>query len=144
MNKNETLHFQNVTPEGVVYADDVQKATIPTSSGEITVLPNHAPLVSVLKAGRLLVTKKNNPVVMAVSGGVIEVRPDSRVYVMADTAERAEDIDIARAEEARKRAEALLKQQTNIADVDFARIQAAIEKELARLDVGKRYKKLKP
>lgn len=137
------MQFSIVTPEGVVYEDDIQKVTIPTTAGEITVLADHAPMVSVLKAGEMFVHKNDNVVALSISTGMIEIRPTGEVIVLADTAERAERIDVERAEEARKRAEALLKEASNMADVDFARIQAQIEKEMARISVGKKYKKLK-
>ena len=139
-NASATINFKIVTPAGITYADAIEKVTIPTQAGEVTILPNHAPMVSILAAGELLVHKDGAVVALAVSSGIIEIRPSSEVYIMADTAERAEDIDLARAEEARKRAEELLKQQSNVADVDFARIQASIEKELARLHVGNTYR----
>ena len=141
--RKKTIDFRIVTLEGLIYEGEIDKVTIPTTSGEITVLANHAPMVSVLKAGELAVHKSDHTVGMAVSGGIIEIRPDSEVYIMADTAERAEDIDLSRAEEAKKRAEQLLKEQEGAADIDFARIQVAIEKELARLDVGRKYKNLR-
>ncbi len=133
-----------VTPEGITYQSTVKQITIPTTSGQITVLTNHIPLVSVLKAGELVIQKEGGEsVALAVSGGILEVQPDNKIYVMADTAERAEHIDIARAEAARARAEELLKQKDNMADVDFARIQASLEKELARLHVGKKYRNIR-
>lgn len=136
----KTIQFKIVTPEGIVYEDTVEQVTLPTTTGQITVLPNHIPLVSLLAPGALVVTKNGDQVVMAVSRGMIEVQPGSLVYVMADTAEKAEAIDTARAEAAKARAEELLKQE-HVADVDFARIQASIEKELARLHVAKKYRK---
>lgn len=135
------LNFKIVTPDGVIYHDDVEQVTVPTTSGEITILPKHIPLVSVLKAGGLVVQKEGRRLGLSVSGGIIEMRPDDKLIIMADTAERAEHIDISRAEEARKRAEELLKQKENVADVDFARIQANLERELARIKVAKKYKK---
>lgn len=133
-----------VTPEGITYQSIVKQITIPTTSGQITVLTNHIPLVSVLKAGELVIQKETGEsVALAVSGGILEVQPENKIYVMADTAERAEHIDIARAEAARARAEELLKQKDNLADVDFARIQASLEKELARLHVGKKYRNIR-
>lgn len=141
---NSTMQFKIVTPDGVIYeSNEVEKVTIPTMSGQITVLPNHSSIVSVLKPGELLVVKDGKVYGLAVSGGILEVRPSGEVIILADTAERAEDIDIDRAEEARKRAEALMKQQENVADVDFARLQASIEKELARISIGKKYKNVK-
>ena len=135
------LNFKIVTPDGVIYHDQVEQVTVPTSSGEITILPKHIPLVSVLRAGELIVQKDGHKLGMSVSGGIIEMQPDDKLFIMADTAERAEHIDLARAEEARKRAEELLKQKENIADVDFARIQASLERELARIKVAKKWRK---
>lgn len=133
--------FKIVTPNGIIYSDDsVEKVTLPTEAGEITVLDNHAPMVSVLKAGEINIHKEGHVVPLAVSTGVLEIRPTGAVYVLADTAERATDIDLERAEAAKKRAEELLKQQQSIADVDFVRIQAQINKELARIGVAKKYK----
>lgn len=139
--KQTTIDFKIVTPDGVVYADDIDRVTIPTQAGEVTILANHAPLVSILKAGELLVRKGSDIVALAVSSGIIEIRPDSKVYIMADTAERPEDIDVAAAEKARARAEELLKKQAEVEDVDFARIQAMMERELARLNVANKYRK---
>jgi F-type H+-transporting ATPase subunit epsilon len=138
------IDFKIVKPEGVVYADEIEKVTIPTQAGEITILPDHIPLVSVLATGEVLIYKHDASVIsIAVSGGILEIRPDSKVYVMADTAERAEEIDLARAEEAHARAQELLKQEHNLADVDFARIQAVIEKELNRIGIKNKYKDVK-
>lgn len=130
-----------VTPYGISYQDDIEKAIIPTKSGVITVLPLHAQLVSVLASGEMVITKENGDHPFAISGGVMEVRADGNVYILADTAERADTIDIARAEAGRQRAQELLAQQQNALDVDFARLQAKIEKELARISVGKKYRK---
>lgn len=135
------INFKIVTPEGIIYEDKIEKVTVPTTSGVVTILPKHIPLVSILKAGELLVYKNGNEVPMSVSGGVIEVGPDNTLSILADSAERAEHIDIAKAEEAKKRAEELLKQKENIADVDFARLQANLERELVRIKVAKKYKK---
>ncbi len=135
------INFRIVTPEGPVYVDDIDKVTIPTTSGEITVLPEHASLISILATGELVVHKGGQEIAMSVSGGFLEVREGSQVFIMADTAERAEHIDITRAEEARARAEELLAQAENMADVDFARLQAVIEREVARISVAHKYRK---
>ena len=138
------ITFKIVTPEGIVYEDSIDKVTIPTQQGAITVYPEHAPLVSVLRPGPLTIHKGKDTVDLAVSGGFLEIRRSSEVYVLADTAERAEHIDISRAEEAHRRAQELLKQQKDVDDVQFARIQASIEKELNRISVGNKYRKIKP
>ncbi|PIR75976.1 MAG: ATP synthase F1 subunit epsilon [Candidatus Magasanikbacteria bacterium CG10_big_fil_rev_8_21_14_0_10_42_10] len=137
------ITFKIVTPNGVTYEDDIEKVTIPTGDGEITVLEGHVPLVSTLSAGEILVHKNGQIVHLAVSTGILEIRPNSEVYLLADTSERAEDIDVGRAEAAKARAEELMKQKDALADVDFARIQAMIERETARIGVSKRYRDVK-
>lgn len=135
------LNFKIVKPEGLVYSDtEVEKVSIPTKEGYITVLPHHIPLITILDTGELTIFKKDHEVPIAVSGGVAEVRKDGTVYILADSAERAEEIDVTRAEAAHKRAEELLSQEEKAADVDFARIQASLEKELNRLRIAKKYK----
>ena len=137
------MKFSIVKPEGVVYEDEIEKVTIPTESGEITVLPEHEPMVSVLKPGIMTVYKNGNIIELATACGVLEIRPSNELYIIADSAEKAEEIDIERAEKAKKRAEELLKQEQNLSDVDFARIQVMIEKEVARISLGKKYRKLR-
>ncbi len=136
------ITFKIVTPERVVYEDTIAKVTVPAGEGEMTVLPNHAPLVTMVKPGELTVYKENgDSVQLAVAGGMLEIRPNSEVYVMADTAEHGEDIDLERAEKAKARAEELLKNINDEADVDYARLQAIIEREMARISVGNKYRK---
>ncbi len=134
------IKFKIVTPYGVTYDDTIEKVTIPTQAGEITVLENHTPLVSILAAGELIIYKEGYSTGIAISGGFFEIRPNSEVYIMADTAEHGTEIDIERAEAAQKRAEELLRQVQSAEDVDYARLQAAIEKELVRISVGRKYK----
>lgn len=135
--------FIIVSPRGVVYQDQVEQVTVPTRDGQVTILPQHAALISALNVGELSITKSGYTVGVAIAGGVLEVRRNGDVYVLADTAERAEHIDIERAEAAKKRAEELLAAIENQNDVDFARIQALLEKELTRINVGKKYRNLK-
>src|SRR4030043_2270249 len=100
------IKFKIVTPERTVYEEEIDQVTLPTADGEITVLPNHIPLISILVPGELDVRKEGKEIAMAVSGGMIEVRKNE-MTILADTAERAEEIDLQRAEEARKKAEQL-------------------------------------
>ncbi len=138
----EKINFKIITLERVVYEDEVDQVTIPTQAGEITVLARHTPLVSLLKPGELRIKKDGYDVLLSVSTGFVEVRPKSEVIILADTAERAEEIDLERAEEGRRRAEEMLREKERLDDVQFARLQAQLEKELARLKVGRRYRKL--
>ena len=130
------LTFEIITGERIVYEDsDVDMVVAPGAEGAIGVLPQHAPLVSLLQPGELRVKKGGNEVSLVVSGGFIEVAGD-RVLVLADAAERSEEIDIARAEEARRRAqERLSSRQT---DMDMARAEAALRRSLIRLRVARR------
>lgn len=137
-----TLKFKIVTPEKVIYENEVLQVTIPTMSGEITILPNHIPLVSVLKAGELKIKDKDGEHDMAVSGGFLEVRGNNEIVILADHAERAADIDLQKAEEARQRAEEQMKSIKNVQDVDYARLQAVIDREANKLKVAKKYRKL--
>jgi F-type H+-transporting ATPase subunit epsilon len=138
----DKIKFKIVTPERVVFEDEVDSITLPTRTGEITVLPNHIPLVSSLKAGEVLIRKGKQEIPMAISGGFVEIAENSLV-ILADTAEHFEEIDEARAEEARKRAEELLSRKAEIQkeDVDYTALAAKMEKELARLKVVKKYRK---
>ena len=137
------LKFKIATPEKVVYEDEIYQVTIPTMSGEITVLPNHIPLVSILTAGELKIKDKDGEHPIAVEGGFLEVRKNNEIIILADNAERAEEIDLERAEEAKQRAEKQMQQAEATANVDFARLQAVIDREMNRIRVGKKYKKLK-
>jgi len=143
MSELKTIKFEIVTPERIVLKEEVTQITVPTKEGEITVLPNHIPLVATLKAGVIeLKTKTGETEIISVAGGFIEVLKD-KVVILADKAERAHEIDIDRAEEARKRAEEAKKQAINKEDVDFTALSAMIEKELARTKAAKRWRNIK-
>ena len=137
------IKFKIITPEKIVFEDnEVDVLVIPTKEGEITVLPNHIPLVSLLSPGELKIKKEKEEIPLAISSGYLEVEKESRVTILVDTAERVEEIIEERAEEAKKRAEALLKEK-RIDSKEFARITAKLEKELARLKVVRKYRKTK-
>lgn len=133
-----TLKLEVITGERIVYADDVDIVVAPGVEGELGALPRHAPLLTTLQPGELRARKGSEEVVMAVSGGFLEVRPD-KVIVLADTAERAEEIDAARAEAARQRAAERLAQRAET--VDLARAEAALRRSLARLKIVEKKRK---
>ena len=137
------MRFEIITPERVVFSDEIKQVSLPTMDGEITVLPHHIPLVTVLKAGELRYTKDNEEHSIAVSGGFAEVRPDGSVAILADTAEHAHEIDLTRAEEARAKAAKLMEEARNKEDADYTMLASKMERELARLRVGNKYRKLK-
>ena len=140
---DKIIKFEIVTPERVVLREDIRQITLPTKMGEITVLPNHIPLVASLIPGVVHIKKKDGQdEVISVSGGFLEVLKD-KVVILADTAERAEEIDLARAEEGHRRAEELKKQARSGEKVNFTEINASLERELARTKAVKRWRKLK-
>jgi F-type H+-transporting ATPase subunit epsilon len=140
----KSIQFEIVTPEKSVLKQEILQITVPTTSGEITILPDHIPLVSVLKPGVLEVKRSDGVLeIMAVSGGFIEVMKDSRVVILADTAERAGELDEMRIKEAKERAEDLKKTAKSLDDVEFTNISARIEKELAREKALSKWRRIK-
>jgi F-type H+-transporting ATPase subunit epsilon len=130
-----TTRLEIVSAERVVFSDDVDVVVAPGVEGQLGILPHHAPLMTMLLPGELRVRKGGEELYLAISGGFLEVRPD-RVIVLADAAERVEEIDIARAEAAKRRAEEQLKHPTT--EIDTARAEAALRRALARLQVVQR------
>ena len=133
------LRLDIVTAERMVYSDDVDMIIAPGIEGQLGILPHHAPLMTTLQAGELRVKKGGEEMSLAVSGGFLEVRPD-KVIVLADAAERAEEIDVARAEEAKRRAEERLADR-HAAEVDAAQTEAALHRALARLAIVEKVKR---
>ena len=131
-----SLKIDVVAAERVVYSEDVDIIIAPGSGGQLGILPHHAPLMTILQAGELVVRREGAEVVLAISGGFLEVRPD-RVIVLADAAERAEEIDIARAEAAKERAEQRLAER-RVPEFDQARCEAALRRAMARLTVAEK------
>ncbi len=131
-----TLRLEIVTAEREVYSDTVDMVVAPGTEGILGILPRHAPLLTMLVPGELRLKKDGTETIMAVSGGFMEVLPD-RVTILADTAERGEEIDEARALEAKRRAEAALAQRGASA-AEQARAQAEMQRAMARLRVVER------
>jgi len=128
-----------VTAERIVYSEEVDGVVAPGVDGQLGILPHHAPLMTILQAGELVVRKGGDEETMAISGGFLEVRPD-HVIVLADQAERAEEIDASRAEAARKRAEERLKDK-QATGLDATRAEAALRRALVRLSVAEKIKR---
>jgi len=130
------LKVEIVTAERLVYSEEgVDEVVAPGIEGEFAVLPMHAPLLTMIKPGLMRIIKSGNETEMAITGGFLEVRGD-RVTVLADAAERAEEIDVSRAEEARRKAERQLDDRE--AEVDLARVSAELQRALIRLKVAER------
>jgi len=127
------LQVDIVTVEGRRFAGEADFVVAPGAMGELGILPHHMPLLTPLKAGTVKVRNQTEEQFFFVAGGFLEVRPD-RVTVLADAAERAEDIDEARAAEARRRAAQLLEQRVSAADAAAA--AAALARAEARLRIA--------
>jgi len=132
------IRLEIITAERVVYSEDVDIVVAPGIEGELGILPHHAALMTMLQPGELRVRKDNQEESMFVSGGFLEVRGD-KVVVLADVAERAEEIDIARAEAAKHRAEERIAQHP--ARADQARAEAALLRSMIRLKVAEKSRK---
>ena len=130
-----SIRLDIVTAEKLVFSEDVEVIVAPGIEGQLGILPHHAPLMTMLQPGELLVRKEGEELRLAISGGFLEVRPD-RVIILADTAERAEEIDIRRAEEAMRRAQERLSER--IPEVDMAQAEASLRRSLARLKVAEK------
>ena len=128
-----------VTPERQLLRESVVEATVPGLEGQLGILPGHAPLMTELGIGELSyrTSTSSQPVVLAVVRGFAEVLPD-RVTVLAETAERAEEIDLARAEEAKARAEKRL--AAGDPNIDWDRANIALQRSLIRLQIARKYR----
>jgi F-type H+-transporting ATPase subunit epsilon len=125
-----------VTPERLIVSDEVTELVAPGSEGYFGVLPGHVPFITTLRIGELTYWKGRDERHLAVSWGYAEVQGD-KVIVLAETVERAEEIDVARAERARERAEHRVHDWgTGDETIDFARAQTALQRALTRIDVA--------
>jgi F-type H+-transporting ATPase subunit epsilon len=129
------LQLEIVTPERRAFTDEVDMVIVPGIDGQLGILPHHTRLISALGTGELRIKQGGTEQVMLISGGFVEVRPD-KVVVMADVAERSDEIDAARAVEARKQAEADLEAAQE--PQDMARVRAALQTALMRERIATR------
>jgi len=134
------IRCEIVSQDRMVFEGDVDIVVLPGMDGEMGVLPHHAPLLTTLKFGVIKVREKNKETVFTVAGGVAEIQPEI-VTILADAAENVEEIDVARAEAARQRAEDALAGVKDSGDVDtYLAIEAALRRSSLRLDAVKRYR----
>ena len=125
-----TQRLDIVTPERKVLSEDVRFVVVPGAAGELGFLPEHTPLVSALKIGTVRVQQEGKEFKIAISGGFVEVK-NSRVVILADAAERADQVDKNRAEAAKARAEQRIASSSH--DIDLARAELALKRALNRL-----------
>ena len=130
------LHLEIVTPEKLAYEGEVDSVQLPGSEGELGVLPHHAPLISTLGAGELRLRKGGEDEYFAIVGGFLQVLPD-KVVVMAETADMASEIDLEKAEQARREAERALEAGFH-EGADLSAARAALQQALLRIRVAER------
>jgi F-type H+-transporting ATPase subunit epsilon len=131
------LDLQIVTAERVIFDEQVDSVMAPGASGALGILPKHAPLISLLSQGELYYRRGNQLEYLAIGGGILEVLND-RVVVLADSAERSAEIDIERAEAARKRAEETLARRGELSAEQLAAAEASLRRAMVRISVGTR------
>jgi len=133
------IRCEIISQDRMVFEGDVDIVVLPGTDGEMGILPHHAPLLTTLKIGVIKVRSSGKEEVFTVAGGVAEVQPDV-VTVLADAAENVEEIDVARAEAARRRAEEILSKGVPTDSDAYLKMEAALRRSNLRLDAVKRYR----
>jgi len=126
-----------VTQERSVFSDEVDYVSLPGSEGIMGILPNHAPMLTALAFGEVMIRRESDEQFFAIGGGYAEVQPD-RVIILADSAEQAGEIDLDRAEQAREKAEKAMKEGVTEDAARYAQIDAALRRAQIRIDVSRR------
>ncbi|ADG83718.1 F0F1 ATP synthase subunit epsilon [Thermincola potens] len=127
---DKQVKVEIVTPERIVFSEDVEFVVVPGEEGYLGILANHAPIVAALKIGVMKVIQNQKEIKLAISGGFMEVSKN-KLVVLADTAERGDEIDVARARAAKERAEQRLASRTH--DIDLVRAELALRRAIARI-----------
>lgn len=130
---SHSFHLKLVTPDCILFEGEIISLTLPTDKGEITILPNHIALVSTIASGVAVMTHADGKQEdLAISGGVLQIKGQNQVVVLAQMAERAADLDMQAIEEAKDRAEKIMKEQVRESDTEYAETVAILNRELAR------------
>lgn len=136
-----TFYLEIITPEKVVFKDDVDELIVPTTTGEVGIMPNHVPLLSQISLGELIIREGQKEHALAISGGFLDVA-NNQVTILADYAIRSEEIEIAKAQEAQKRAQKAMEEK--VSERDFAQAEAQLRRSLLELKVAQRRRKSAP
>jgi F-type H+-transporting ATPase subunit epsilon len=134
------IRCEIVSQDRLVFEGDADIVVVPGNAGEMGILPNHAPLLSTLKFGILRVRYQGKDELFTVAGGVVEVQPDI-ITVLADAAENVDEINVARAEAARKRAEEFLKKGPPPDTDEYLAMEAALRRSNLRLEAARKYRR---
>lgn len=130
------IHLEIITPERIVFSEEVDFVVLPGAEGELTILPNHTPLFTKIRPGEVRLRRGGKDFYLAVTGGFLEVAPQSQVTILADYAVRSEEIEIARAEEAKRRAEETMREKKS--EQEFIIAEAELRRALLELKVARR------
>jgi F-type H+-transporting ATPase subunit epsilon len=134
----KTFNFKLLTPEKTAYDDDIEKLNVMTESGQITIFADHERLTTIVVPGELLITKNGETVPMVVGQGALCIYGDS-VELLANTTEVVSSVNLDRAEEALRRAREAMANEEKELDIDYARLEAVIERNLARIKIKSKY-----
>lgn len=135
------LHLEIITPEKIVYQDDVDEVVVPTINGQITLLPNHIPLLTKIAPGELIIKKQEKDQFLAIEGGFLELS-NNKISILADYAVRSEEIEIEKAKEAQERAQKRMEEKGT--EQDFAEAQALFRRTILELKVAQRRRRSTP
>jgi len=138
MSEKKQLHVIIATPLRTVYDNEVDQITVTTAEGEITILPDHIPLIVPLKVGQAMVKTDDKEVYHSIDGGILEMRHDNQVIILSDRSENATEIDLERAEGALKRAEKCMEECENNEETDYTKLERDIAKELNRVKLAQK------
>lgn len=132
------MYLEIVTPEKVVFKEEIDELIVPTVNGEIAILPNHVNLLTQIDAGEMVIKVKKKEQVLAITGGFLQIQ-NNNITVLSDFAIRSEEIDAKQALEAQKRAEEMLKKsKEDMSERDFAQVQADMRKAILELKVARK------
>lgn len=129
------LHLEIITPERIVYQDEVSEVVVPTVSGQITILPNHIPLLTKIAPGELIIKKQEKDQFLAIESGFLELS-NNKISILADYAVRSEEIEIAKVQEAQKRAQKRMEEKGT--ERDFAEAEALFKRTLLELKIAEK------
>lgn len=135
---SKQLHLTITTPLKTVYDNHVASVTVTSVAGELTILPDHVPLVIPLMTGQAMVRVEGREIYHAIDGGILEVRHNNEVVILSDRSENASEIDINRANEAIERAQALMNEELPMNEVEYAALQKSMAKELNRVKLAQK------
>ncbi len=140
LNQKQGFFLEVLSPEGEIYKDYVDEVILPTSQGEISVLPNHEPIFTKLNDGEIIIKKQQNEHYVAITGGFLEINKN-KVNILADYAVRSDKIEAKKAEEAKKKAEELMSKKEKLSEVDFALAEKDFRRSILELKISEKMRK---